>query len=44
MKNQFRPFFKNKIDLLLNEKKEIYNFIKKRLYISNNKTRKNRKY
>ena len=44
MKNKFRSFFKKKIYLLLNEKKEIYNFVKKRLYISNNKTRKNRKY
>jgi hypothetical protein len=34
MKNKFRSFFKKKIYILLSKKREIYNFVKKRLYIT----------
>jgi len=40
MRSKLRCFFNNTVDKLLNERKEIYDFIKKRLS-KNNKTRKN---
>jgi 8-oxo-dGTP pyrophosphatase MutT (NUDIX family) len=45
MRNKFRSFFRFSVDKLLQDKDEIYNFIKKRLYkksYNHSKTRKNK--
>jgi len=42
MKNKFRSFFKKKIHILLSKKREIYNFVKKRLYITRRRIHKKR--